>query len=116
MNVTPSVFIKIIEWVNPKKWLTMFSKWWLKTESLDKERAYSLELKKIEIERQKIEIEQQKIKQAELVENRKKPTWCHICDINMKAATLKDQYGHKTPGYMCQICSFVKVHVQYEDN
>lgn len=74
MDLT-SVF-KILGWFNPRKWLTMFSKWWLKTESLEKERQYILKSKELEIEEQKLE-------QAKLEANRKKPTWCHACDVNM---------------------------------
>lgn len=103
MHVTASIFIKILGWLNPRKWLTMFSKWWLKTESLDKEREYNLKSKELDIE-------EQKLKLAELEANRKKPTWCPACDINMITITTKLRlgYGTQRSDFQCPKCGLIK--------
>ena len=100
MDLT-SVF-KILGWFNPRKWLTMFSKWWLKTESLEKERQYILKSKELEIEEQKLE-------QAKLEANRKKPTWCHVCDTNMVIDEINSAWG-KVIGFKYPKCGLEKVH------
>jgi hypothetical protein len=96
---------KILGWFNPRKWLTMFSKWWLKTESLEKERQYILKSKELEIEEQKLE-------QAKLESNRKKPTWCHACDVNMESTKVEmfamgKSIGPK-PTLKCPKCGLIR--------
>lgn len=46
-----------------------------------------------------------------LIENRKKPTWCQLCDINMEFTKLTRD-GFKSSGYICPKCKLVKKHQQ----
>ncbi len=54
-------------------------------------------------------LEQLKLDQAALEANRKKPTWCHVCDTNMVIDEINSAWG-KVIGFKYPKCGLEKVH------
>lgn len=97
-----TVIVKILGCLNPRKWLTMFAKWWLKDKRSEDKRQHIIKVKELSIEERRLKFE-------ELEANRKKPNWCFACDIDMVVDEIPAPYAAQI-GYRCPKCGLTRYH------
>ncbi|MBX9866045.1 MAG: hypothetical protein K2Y14_03965 [Burkholderiales bacterium] len=102
-NLIMSVFILFIItgcWI--------WYKYHISKQALIKEKlANEKSIRDFEIEKQKLILEEVKLKQAKLDSNRKKPTWCHACDVNRVFKDWVPAPGYEDyiiKRYICPCC------------